>query len=53
MNKNADYAIALKVRKLKHNEEIDESCSKFYGSPTLPKELLNNCLLYTSPSPRD
>lgn len=42
MNKNADYAIALKVRKLKHNEEIDELCSKFYGSPTLPKELLNN-----------
>jgi len=42
MNKNADYAIALKVRKLKKGEKIDESCSKFYGAPTLPKSLVNN-----------
>ena len=41
MNKNADYAIALKVRKVRPNEKIDEGCSKFYGSPTLPKSLIN------------
>lgn len=42
MKKNADYAIALKVRKIMPGEKIDESCSKFYGAPTLPKSLLNN-----------
>ena len=42
MKKNADYAIALKIRKVKNGEEIDESCSKFYGAPTLPESLLNN-----------
>ena len=42
MKKNADYAIALKVRKIMPGEKIDESCSKFYGAPTLPESLLNN-----------
>lgn len=41
MNKNADYAIALKVRKINNNEQIDEGCSKFYGKPTLPESLIN------------
>ena len=34
--KNADYAIAMKVRKVEPGEEIDEGCSKFFGSPCLP-----------------
>ena len=34
--KNADYAIALKVRKVEPGEQIDEGCSKFFGSPCLP-----------------
>ena len=41
MNKNADYAIGLKVRKLNPGEEIDEGCTKFYGRPTLPESLVN------------
>lgn len=41
MNKNADYAIALHVRKVMPGEEIDESCSKFFGKPTLPECLMN------------
>ena len=36
MKKNADYAIAMKVRKVLPGEEIDEGCSKFFGSPCLP-----------------
>lgn len=39
MKKNADYAIALKVRKVKPGEVIDESCSKFFGKPCLPESL--------------
>ena len=39
--KNADYAIALKVRKVLAGEDFDESSSKFFGSPTLPASLLN------------
>ncbi len=42
MKKNADYAIALKVRKAKPNEKFDESCTKFYGAPTLPESLVNS-----------
>lgn len=34
--KNADYAIAMKVRKVEPGEKIDEGCSKFFGSPCLP-----------------
>ena len=34
--KNADYAIAMKVKKVEPGEEIDEGCSKFFGSPCLP-----------------
>ena len=41
MKKNADYAIALKVRKVMPGEEIDEGCSKFFGSPTVPESLKN------------
>ena len=41
MNKNVDYAIALHVRKVMPGEEIDESCSKFFGKPTLPECLMN------------
>ena len=37
--KNADYAIAMKVRKVEPGEEIDEGCSKFFGSPTVPESL--------------
>ena len=36
LRKNADYAIAMKVRKVEPGEEIDEGCSKFFGSPCLP-----------------
>ena len=39
MKKNADYAIALKVRKVKPGEIIDESCSKFFGKPCLPESI--------------
>ncbi|MBR6769690.1 MAG: DUF1963 domain-containing protein [Lachnospiraceae bacterium] len=35
--KNADYAIAMKVRKVQPGEKIDESCSKFFGMPCLPE----------------
>lgn len=41
MNKNSDYAIALKVRKVSVGEVMDDGCSKFYGNPTLPEKLLN------------
>ena len=41
MNKNADYAIALKVKKIKKGIEFDEGCSKFFGDPTVPEKLLN------------
>lgn len=41
MNKNADYAIALHVRKVEEGEIIDEGASKFYGSPTLPECLMD------------
>lgn len=41
MKKNADYAIALKVRKALPGEKIDESVSKFFGKPCLPKSLMN------------
>ena len=34
--KNADYAVAMKVRKVEPGEKIDEGCSKFFGSPCLP-----------------
>ena len=36
LRKNADYAIAMKVRKVEPGEKIDEGCSKFFGSPCLP-----------------
>ncbi len=39
MKKNADYAIALKVRKVLPGEKIDEKCSKFFGKPCLPESL--------------
>ncbi len=39
--KNADYAIAMKVRKVKPDEMIDESCSKFFGRPCLPLSMDN------------
>ena len=42
MKKNADYAIALKVRRADSGEKIDEGCSKFFGAPVLPKSLLYN-----------
>ena len=35
--KNADYAIALKVRRAEPCEKLDESCSKFFGAPCLPE----------------
>ena len=41
MNKNADYAIALHVRKVMPGEVIDEGASKFFGSPTLPECLMD------------
>ena len=41
MNKNADYAIALHVRKVEEGEVIDEGASKFFGSPTLPECLMD------------
>ena len=41
MNKNADYAIALHVRKVEEGEIIDEGASKFFGSPTLPECLMD------------
>lgn len=44
MKKNADYAIALKVKKVKKGQKIDESSSKFFGSPLLP-EHLRDCYL--------
>ena len=37
--KNADYAIAMKVRKVQPDEKIDESCSKFFGMPCLPESM--------------
>ena len=37
--KNADYAIAMKVRKVEPGEKIDESCSKFFGMPCLPESM--------------
>ena len=37
--KNADYAIAMKVRKVQPGERIDESCSKFFGMPCLPESM--------------
>ena len=37
--KNADYAIAMKVRKVEEGEVIDESCSKFFGKPCLPESM--------------
>ena len=37
--KNADYAIAMKVRKAEPGEKIDESCSKFFGMPCLPESM--------------
>jgi len=37
--KNADYAIAMKVRRVEPGEEIDERCSKFYGMPCLPESM--------------
>ncbi len=39
--KNADYAIAMKVRKVQPGENIDESCSKFFGRPCLPESMQN------------
>ena len=36
LRKNADYAVAMKVRKVEPGEKIDEGCSKFFGSPCLP-----------------
>ena len=39
LRKNADYAVAMKVRKVEPGEEIDEGCSKFFGSPTVPESL--------------
>ncbi len=39
LSKNADYAIAMKVRKVKKDEEIDEGCSKFFGRPCLPESI--------------
>ena len=39
MRKNADYAIALKVRKVLPGEEYDEGCSKFFGAPCLPESM--------------
>ena len=39
MKKNADYAIALHVRKVMPDEEVDEACSKFFGAPCLPESL--------------
>lgn len=39
IKKNADYAIALHVRKVKPGEEIDEAASKFFGAPCLPESL--------------
>ena len=41
MPKNADYAIALKVRRVEPNEEIDEMCSKFFGAPGLPRHMID------------
>lgn len=40
-SKNADYAIALKVRKVLPDEKIDESCSKFFGKPCVPERLVD------------
>ena len=37
--KNADYSIAMKVRKVEPGEEIDEGCSKFFGMPCLPDSI--------------
>lgn len=37
--KNANYAIAMKVRKVAPGEEIDEGCSKFFGSPCVPESM--------------
>ena len=37
--KNADYAIAMKVKKVQPGEKIDESCSKFFGMPCLPESM--------------
>lgn len=37
--KNADYAIAMKVRKVEPGEVIDETCSRFFGHPSLPESL--------------
>ena len=38
LEKNPDYAIALKVRKALPEEDVDE-CSKFFGNPCLPEFL--------------
>ena len=37
--KNADYAISMKVRKVLPDEEYDEACSRFFGSPCVPESL--------------
>lgn len=37
--KNADYSIAMKVRKLASDEKIDETCSRFFGHPTLTESM--------------
>ena len=37
--KNADYSIAMKVRRVEPGEEIDEGCSKFFGSPCVPESM--------------
>ena len=47
MNKNPNYSIAIKVNKEIKNSKFDESCSKFFGKPCLPKSLLNKYSLDT------
>lgn len=42
MNKNADYAIALKVTKVTNDEKFDESRSKFFGKPTATEDVFAN-----------
>ena len=39
LSKNANYAIAMKPRKVHPNEKIDERCSKFFGKPCLPESM--------------
>ena len=36
-----------------YNTAFHLALDKFYGTPTKFKELVDTCLLYTSPSPRD